>query len=63
MIKERAMVMPPFLDANVKRMLIGGKWVEAVLGETFDCINPANVHMPMKLKYLPECGRADHSAR
>jgi aldehyde dehydrogenase (NAD+) len=31
----------PFLDGNTKRLLIDGKWVEAVSGRTFDSINPA----------------------
>ncbi len=31
----------PFLDGKPKRMLIGGRWVEAVSGRTFDSINPS----------------------
>src|SRR5258708_6329260 len=31
----------PFLDGKIKRMLIGGKWLEAASGKTFDTINPA----------------------
>jgi aldehyde dehydrogenase (NAD+) len=31
----------PFLDGKPKRMLIGGEWVEAISGKTFDSINPA----------------------
>src|SRR5215470_1259609 len=31
----------PFLDGKTKRLLIDGKWVEAVSGKTFDSINPA----------------------
>ncbi len=31
----------PFLDGKTKRMLIGGKWVLAASGKTFDSINPA----------------------
>lgn len=32
----------PFLNnGGVKRLLIGGQWVEAISGETFDSINPA----------------------
>ena len=31
----------PFLDGKAKRMLIGGKWVEAASGRTFSSINPA----------------------
>ena len=29
------------LDGRPKRMFIGGKWVEAASGKTFDSINPA----------------------
>lgn len=31
----------PFLDGRPKRMLIGGQWVEALSGRTFDSVNPA----------------------
>src|SRR3546814_13510322 len=31
----------PFLDGSLKRLLIGGQWVEAASGETFTSINPA----------------------
>ena len=31
----------PFLDGKPKRMLIGGQWVEAMSGKTFDSVNPA----------------------
>ncbi len=31
----------PYLDGKPKRMLIGGKWVEAASGRTFDSINPS----------------------
>ena len=31
----------PFLDGKPKRMLIGGQWVEALSGRTFDSVNPA----------------------
>lgn len=31
----------PFLDGKPKRMLVGGHWVEAASGRTFDSINPA----------------------
>ncbi len=31
----------PFLDGAVKRLLIDGKWVEAVSGKTFNSVNPA----------------------
>ncbi|MDR3532478.1 MAG: aldehyde dehydrogenase family protein [Rhodopila sp.] len=31
----------PFLDGKPKRMLIGGKWLEAASGKTFETRNPA----------------------
>jgi aldehyde dehydrogenase (NAD+) len=31
----------PFLNGRTKRMLSGGKWLEAASGKTFDTINPA----------------------
>ena len=31
----------PFLDGKPKRLLIGGQWVEAMSGRTFDTVNPA----------------------
>ncbi len=31
----------PFLDGMPKRMLIGGQWVEALSGKTFESVNPA----------------------
>ncbi len=31
----------PFLDGKPKRLLIGGHWVDALSGETFDSVNPA----------------------
>jgi aldehyde dehydrogenase (NAD+) len=31
----------PFLDGKTKRMLIGGKWLEAASGQTFETRNPA----------------------
>ncbi len=30
----------PFLDGKAKNLLIGGKWVPAVSGKTFQCISP-----------------------
>jgi aldehyde dehydrogenase (NAD+) len=30
----------PYLDGKAKRLLIGGEWVEAASGETFDSISP-----------------------
>ena len=31
----------PFLDGKPKRLLIGGQWVNALSGKTFDSVNPA----------------------
>jgi aldehyde dehydrogenase (NAD+) len=31
----------PFLDGTPKKLLIGGQWVEALSGRTFDSVNPA----------------------
>ena len=31
----------PYLDGKTKRMLIGGKWLEAASGKTFQTRNPA----------------------
>lgn len=31
----------PFLDGKTKRMLIGGKWLEAASGKSFETRNPA----------------------
>ena len=31
----------PFLDGKPKRLLIGGQWVEALSGRTFDSVNPS----------------------
>ena len=36
----------PFLDGKPKRMLIGGHWVDALSGETFDSVNPATGEPP-----------------
>ncbi|WP_433933751.1 aldehyde dehydrogenase family protein [Brevundimonas diminuta] len=36
-----AMIDHPFLDGRTKRLLIGGAWVEAASGETFDVYNPS----------------------
>ncbi len=33
--------MHPFLDGKPKRMLIGGQWVAALSGKTFDSVNPS----------------------
>ena len=34
-------VAHPFLDGKPKRLLIGGQWVDALSGKTFDSVNPA----------------------
>jgi aldehyde dehydrogenase (NAD+) len=34
-------VSHPFLDGKLKRLFIGGEWVESLAQETFDCLNPA----------------------
>ena len=31
----------PFLDGKPKKLLIGGQWVDALSGETFDSVNPS----------------------
>ena len=31
----------PFLDGKTKKLLIGGKWVDAASGKTFETVNPA----------------------
>lgn len=31
----------PFLDGKPKKLLIGGRWVDAASGKTFDSVNPA----------------------
>lgn len=31
----------PFLDGKPKKLLIGGQWVDALSGKTFDSVNPA----------------------
>jgi len=41
MTEDRVTTRHPFLDGTVKRMLIGGAWVEAASGKTFESINPA----------------------
>src|SRR5262245_40071560 len=54
-----------FLDGRPKRMLIDGKWVEAVSGKTFPSLNPATGEV---LAQVAEGDRADidravHAAR
>ena len=31
----------PFLTGDVKKLFIGGEWIDAVSGETFDCVDPS----------------------
>ncbi|WP_238366859.1 aldehyde dehydrogenase family protein [Mesobacterium pallidum] len=44
------------LAGNPRKMLIDGEWVDALSGETFDTINPANGEV---LATLPKGGKAD----
>jgi aldehyde dehydrogenase (NAD+) len=46
----------PFLDGGPKRMLIGGQWVEASSGRTFDSVNPATGRV---IAQLAEGGEED----
>jgi aldehyde dehydrogenase (NAD+) len=46
----------PFLDGKPKRMLIGGQWVEALSGKSFDSVNPATGKV---IAQLAEGGEAD----
>ena len=46
----------PFLDGKPKRLLIGGQWVEALSGRTFDSVNPATGKV---IAQLAEGGEAD----
>ncbi|MFI4986428.1 MAG: aldehyde dehydrogenase family protein [Alphaproteobacteria bacterium] len=39
----------PYLDGKLKRMLIDGKWVEAVSGKTFESRNPATGELLAKV--------------
>jgi aldehyde dehydrogenase (NAD+) len=41
MSMENLSTRHPFLDGRPKRMLIGGKWVAAASGKTFETINPS----------------------
>src|SRR5262245_37447313 len=47
---------PEFLDGTLKRMLIDGKWVDAVSGKTFPSLNPATGET---LAQVAEGDRAD----
>jgi aldehyde dehydrogenase (NAD+) len=40
-VMEKSASRHPFLDGKVKRLLIDGKWVDAVSGKTFNSTNPA----------------------
>ena len=44
----------PFLDGKPKRMLIGGKWLLAASGKTFETINPATGEL------LAQVAEGDH---
>jgi aldehyde dehydrogenase (NAD+) len=46
----------PYLDGKPKRMLIGGKWLEAASGKTFDTCNPATGEV---LAHVAEGGAED----
>ena len=39
----------PFLDGKPKRLLIGGRWIEALSGRTFESVNPATGEVIAKL--------------
>jgi phenylacetaldehyde dehydrogenase len=45
-----------FLAAKKKKMLIGGEWVDALSGKTFDTINPATGEV---LAHVPEAAAED----
>jgi aldehyde dehydrogenase (NAD+) len=49
----------PFLDGRPTRMLIGGQWVPALSGKTFESRNPANGKL---LAHVAEGGAADIDA-
>ncbi len=46
----------PFLDGRPKRMLVGGQWVEALSGRTFNSVNPATGQV---IAQLSEGGEQD----
>ena len=46
----------PFLDGTVKKLMIGGQWVDAASGSTFETINPATGQV---LARVAEGGEAD----
>lgn len=45
-----------FLEQSSKKVLIGGNWVDAVSGKTFETINPSTGQV---LAVVPECDAAD----
>ena len=47
----------PYIDGKLKRMLIDGKWVEAVSGKTFDSLNPATGEVLAKVAEGDACGK------
>ncbi len=54
-----------FLEQSPKKLLIGGKWVAAASGETFESLNPANgqVLASVALAGAEDVERAVHAAR
>ena len=46
----------PFLDDKPKRLLVGGQWVEALSGRTFDSVNPSTGQV---IAQLAEGGEQD----
>jgi aldehyde dehydrogenase (NAD+) len=46
----------PYLDGKPKKLLIGGQWVDALSGKTFDSVNPATGKV---IAQLGEGGRED----
>jgi aldehyde dehydrogenase (NAD+) len=55
----------PFLDGKAKRMLIDGKWVEAISGKTFETVNPSTGEVLATVAEGEEedINRAVHAAR
>jgi acyl-CoA reductase-like NAD-dependent aldehyde dehydrogenase len=49
-------VIPPFLKDSPKKLLIGGKWLSAKSGKTFETINPATEEV---LALVAEGDKAD----
>ncbi len=39
---NQSTILPAFLDGKAKKLLIGGKWVDAQSGKTFPSVNPTN---------------------